>query len=266
MEHEDAAPADCDQQRVPAGFRVQGSGSAKSNPQSAIPNPQSAYAAFPRRRFDGEAIRDAMLAAAGLLDRTAGGPGVMPPLPSELTSTLLKNQWQEDPTDANHYRRSIYLFARRNLRYPLFDTFDRPDANASCPQRSVSTTALQSLQMVNSEFALLCARHLAGQAGGSGFRVRGSGQKPGPSSQGPGERKLVPWLVRRVFNREATEREVQLLEKFLTDQTDLLRSEGRNAEELALPIGAEGDDPYAAAALVDLCLALFNASEFVTID
>jgi hypothetical protein len=35
---------------------------------------------------------------------------------------------------------------------------------------------------------------------------------------------------------------------------------------LALPIGTRPDDPYAAAALVDLCLALFNASEFVTID
>jgi hypothetical protein len=76
----------------------------------------------------------------------------------------------------------------------------------------------------------------------------------------------VRWLVRRVFHREATKREVQLMETFLTDQTELLRSEARNVEELALPIGTEADDPYAAAALVDLCLALFNASEFVTID
>jgi hypothetical protein len=208
---------------------------------------------FPRRRLDGEAIRDAMLSAAGLLDRQAGGPGVMPPLPGELTGTLLKGQWQEDPTEANHYRRSIYLFARRNLRYPLFDAFDRPDANASCPQRSQSTTALQSLQMVNSEFALLCARHLAGEVERGGQRAESREEQ-------------ILWLVRRVFNRDATEREVQLLEKFLKDQTVLLRSEGRTAEELALPIGTRPDDPYAAAALVDLCLALFNASEFVTID
>ena len=239
-------------------------GSGVQSPKSKVQSEQDSglatgdsglglYAQFPRLRLSGEAIRDAMLSAAGLLDRQAGGPGVMPPLPSELTSTLLKNQWQEDPTEGNHYRRSIYLFARRNLRYPLFDTFDRPDANASCPQRSQSTTALQSLQMVNSEFALLCARHLAGQGESRGQRAESREEQ-------------VRWLIRRVYNRAATEREVQLLKRFLADQTELLRREGRKAEELALPIGAEADDPYAAAALVDLCLALFNASEFVTID
>jgi hypothetical protein len=46
-----------------------------------------------RQQLDGEAIRDAMLAAAGLLTAERGGPGVMPPLPQELLSTLLKNQW-----------------------------------------------------------------------------------------------------------------------------------------------------------------------------
>jgi hypothetical protein len=248
--------------RQGSGGRGQTSEVRGQNGDSQIPNPKSQIstlpdasllATFPHQRLSGESIRDAMLAAAGLLDRQAGGPGVMPPLPGELTGTLLKGQWQEDPAEANHYRRSIYLFARRNLRYPLFDAFDRPDANASCPQRSQSTTALQSLQMVNSEFALLCARHLAGEVERGGQRAES-------------KREQVPWLVRRVFGREATEHEVKLLEKFLTDQTDLLRSEGRSAEELALPIGTQADDPYAAAALVDLCLALFNASEFVTID
>ena len=143
-------------------------------PLSPSPAPSvdpSLLSTFPRRRLDGETIRDAMLAAAGLLDRQGGGPGVMPPLPEELTSTLLKNQWKSSPREGDHYRRSIYLFARRNLRYPIFDTFDRPDANGSCPARNVSTTALQSLQMVNSEFTLHCARHLAGQAESRGQRA-----------------------------------------------------------------------------------------------
>jgi len=48
---------------------------------------------FPRRRLSGEAIRDAVLAAAGELNRQAGGPGVRPPLPPEMIRTLLKNQW-----------------------------------------------------------------------------------------------------------------------------------------------------------------------------
>jgi hypothetical protein len=72
--------------------------------------------------------------------------------------------------------------------------------------------------------------------------------------------------VRRVFGRDATGQEIQLLEQFLVRQTELLRREGRDPTALALPIGGRSDDPYASAALVDLCLALFNASEFVYVD
>src|SRR5207249_8142149 len=124
---------------------------AASTPQSAIRNPQSGadsdnalYSHFPRRRLEGEAIRDAMLAAAGLLTSERGGPGVMPPLPEELLGTLLKGQWTTSKREADHYKRSIYVFARRNLRLPVFEAFDRPDGNATCPIRTRSTTAPQS--------------------------------------------------------------------------------------------------------------------------
>jgi hypothetical protein len=50
---------------------------------------------------------------------------------------------------------------RRNLRYPMFEAFDRPDTNVSCPQRNQSTTATQSLTMLNSEFTLRIASSLA---------------------------------------------------------------------------------------------------------
>ena len=119
------------------------------------------YSRYPRRRLEGEKLRDAMLSVAGLLDNQMRGASVMPPLPTELTGTLLKGQWQTSRSEADHYRRSIYIFARRNLRYPLFDLFDRPDAGASCPQRSQTTTAMQALQMLNSELSARCATALA---------------------------------------------------------------------------------------------------------
>ena len=69
--------------------------------------------------------------------------------------------------EAEHFRRSAYLFARRNLRYPMFEVFDRPAANASCARRHVSTTATQSLMLMNPEFsaerAQETARRLAGE-------------------------------------------------------------------------------------------------------
>jgi hypothetical protein len=84
-------------------------------------------------------------------------------LPAEVAATLLnQNQWIVSPDSEDHRRRSIYLFVRRNLRYPLFDAFDRPDTNASCPRRNRSTIAPQALILLNSEFSLDAARHLAG--------------------------------------------------------------------------------------------------------
>ena len=43
---------------------------------------------------------------------------------------------------------------------PDFEAFDRPDANASCPRRGRSTTAPQSLMLLNSEFSDARARDL----------------------------------------------------------------------------------------------------------
>ena len=116
---------------------------------------------FPRRRLDGESLRDSVLAVAGLLSPRRTGQGVRPPLPPELVSTLLRNQWPVSPDKRDHDRRSIYLFVRRNLRFPIFDAFDKPDTNASCARRNVSTTAPQALFLYNSSDTLRAARALA---------------------------------------------------------------------------------------------------------
>jgi len=121
------------------------------------------YSRFPRQRMDAEEIRDSMLLVSGLLNAERGGEGVMPPIPDELVGTLLKGQWQVSEFKSDHVRRSIYTFARRNLRYPLLDAFDRPDAGASCPKRYRSTTATQALQMLNSQFSLECSQGLREQ-------------------------------------------------------------------------------------------------------
>jgi len=116
---------------------------------------------FPRQRLQGEVIRDAMLSAAGILNRRTGGPGVRPPLPIELRNTLLKDQWNVTEDTFEHNRRSIYIFARRNLRFPIFEAFDRPAADESCSRRNVSTTAPQALHLLNSEFSFQMAELIA---------------------------------------------------------------------------------------------------------
>ena len=114
-----------------------------------------------RRRLTGEMLRDTLLFTSGEMNGLRGGPGVRPPLPKEITSTLLRNQWPVSPQVEEHRRRSIYIFARRNLRFPLFDLFDRPAGAETCSRRMTSTTAPQSLALLNSEFVRQSARRLA---------------------------------------------------------------------------------------------------------
>jgi len=115
-----------------------------------------------RRRLDGEAIRDALLSACGELNTALGGPGVFPPLPSELTKLSSKGAiWPVSPHPGDQNRRSLYIFVRRNLRYPFFEAFDRPDAGTSCPRRPVTTTAPQALSLLNSTLSVESARALA---------------------------------------------------------------------------------------------------------
>jgi hypothetical protein len=188
-----------------------------------------------RLRLDGESIRDAMLVSARRLSTRRGGPGVMPPLPSELLSTLLKKQWEVSPDEEDHRRRSIYLFVRRNLRYPLFDVFDRPDTNASCPERNRSTTAPQALWQLNSEFSLAAARDLAA------YVTSQAGNEP---------REQIALAYRRTLCRPPMDEELASAIEFLDRQKQRLQENERPAAE----------------ALAHLCLALFNLNEFVYLD
>jgi Protein of unknown function (DUF1553)/Protein of unknown function (DUF1549) len=193
------------------------------------------WARMSRQRLTGEEIRDAMLAAADGLSQRRGGPGVRPPLPKEMLITLLKRQWPLSPDERDHRRRSVYLFVRRNLRFPIFRVFDKPDLNLSCPRRNRSTTAPQSLLLLNSRFSLDAARRL------SRF-VR--------EHSGVDRTKQIATAVRLTLGRWPTPRESRALRQFLHTAESRLRKEGRDAAD----------------ALTDLCLVLFNLNEFIYVD
>jgi hypothetical protein len=118
-----------------------------------------------RQRLDGEAIRDALLAISGRLNPAMGGPSVFPELPPELKRLSSKGAvWPVSPRVEDRERRSLYVFVRRNLRFPFFEVFDRPDTNVSCPQRPVTTIAPQALTLLNSPLAHDAAKELATRA------------------------------------------------------------------------------------------------------
>ncbi|HEU5117916.1 MAG TPA: DUF1549 and DUF1553 domain-containing protein, partial [Isosphaeraceae bacterium] len=107
-----------------------------------------------RQRLDGETLRDALLAVSGRLNPEQGGPPIFPELPEELTKLSNKGAvWPVSNRRLDRDRRSLYVFIRRNLRYPFFEAFDRPDTNVSCPRRPVTTIAPQALTLLNSQLA-----------------------------------------------------------------------------------------------------------------
>jgi Protein of unknown function (DUF1553)/Protein of unknown function (DUF1549) len=112
-----------------------------------------------RCRLEGEIIRDSLLAVSGRLNDKMGGPGVFPPLPPE--SKVSAKDWPVTAAVDEHCRRSVYLFARRNLRIPFLETFDLPDSNQSCPKRQQSTTGPQALALLNSAEVTAAAQALA---------------------------------------------------------------------------------------------------------
>ena len=156
---------------------------------------------FPRQRLEGEVIRDAMLSVAGVLNRKAGGLGVRPPLPAELRSTLLKDQWNVTEDVSEHNRRSIYVFARRNLRFPIFEAFDRPAANESCSRRNISTTAPQALHLLNSEFSWKMAALVAKQICEDDSNVD----------------QQIDAAFQRIINREPTSDELAEASRFIAE-------------------------------------------------
>ena len=116
-------------------------------------------------------IRDSSLLVAGLLNPKVGGPSVFPELPEGMPAP--RGGWKlSAPEERN--RRSVYIFVRRNTRYPMLEAFDMPDTHESCSRRDVTTTAPQALTMLNDKVALEWAQAFAGRAlAGAGSGGRG---------------------------------------------------------------------------------------------
>ncbi len=117
---------------------------------------------MPRLRLEAEIIRDAMLAVAGNLDRTLGGPCIYPYIDPKLFQSSTKRTWPGKPDDdPATWRRSLYVYSKRSIRYPLFETFDQPNLINSCERRNRSTIAPQALLLMNNNFVLLEAQKFA---------------------------------------------------------------------------------------------------------
>lgn len=202
---------------------------------------------FPRQRLEGETIRDSALAVAGLLNPAMGGPSVFPELPTGMPAPM--GGWKVSAKEDERHRRSVYIFVRRNTRYPMFDAFDEPDPHESCPRRNVTTSPIQALTLLNSQLTLEWAESFAGRV---------------LENAGPSVDKQIDTAFRLAYGRGPDAEEAKTSESFFQSQREIITERESKGETLSLPSKLpDGADRAGAATLVDFCHTLLNMDEFV---
>lgn len=184
-----------------------------------------------KQRMEAEVVRDAVLAVSGKLNGKLGGPGIKPRIRAELLDASQRNKWPVLKTEgAEQWRRSIYIYVKRQLLMPSMELFDAPTTTDSCALRTQSTVPTQALVLMNDEFVEEQAGYLSRRAKAEAGDV-------------------LPRIVERLFlltlSRKPTEQRLQQSLEFLRDRAQAGDSE---------------------TALKDLAHVLLNSSEFVYIE
>ncbi|MCA9037569.1 MAG: DUF1549 domain-containing protein, partial [Planctomycetaceae bacterium] len=199
------------------------------------------------QRLEAEVMRDAMLAVSETLNLKMGGPGFKPYISPE--ANLARNIKGEGypknaPDDASTRRRSVYMFHKRLIPYPMFQAFDRPDLMTSCARRQNTTVAPQAMVVLNDRFV----RSVAGDF------ARLLVQRQSGNSV-PAEFELQPTFEAAYeisFARLPTKSEIATSIQFIEAQVKT-RS-GRSEPNPRLE------------AMTDYCQSLFGLNEFLYVD
>ncbi len=156
---------------------------------------------MPGRRLEGEVIRDSILAVSGRLNRARGGPGVYPRLPEAMKDQMLVKNWPawEPSSGPDSRKKSVYVFQRRQLALPLLEMLDAPVPQVSLEERPISTTAVQSLAMLNGRLVAEESQYFAARL------EREAGQDP---------QDQVRLAFRLAFSRAPTEAELRRYNDF----------------------------------------------------
>lgn len=220
--------------------------SSVARPELAGRDPHNTLVARQARlRLPAEAVRDAALAAGGLLNRTVGGPSVRPPQPESVSKEGFDNKW-EPSKGADRYRRGLYTFLQRTSPFAQFVTFDLPDTSRSCARRERSNTPLQALNLLNDPVFVEAAQALAARV------LR--------EEKGSSTRRLERAFLLALSRPPSAAESARLL-GCLTQQRALFAADPSAARRLA-PETASQADPVEHAAWVTLASVLLNLDEF----
>ncbi len=238
-------------------------------------------AVFRPRRLTAEEIRDSMLLVSGELNREVGGLPVKPEINLEVALNprmlqfSLAPAYQPSPTISERNRRSIYVFRSRGLADPLFEVFNQPNPDESCELRDASSITPQVFALFHSEAST--TRSIA-------MALRLNAESPSLADR-------VSRAVQLAFGRQPTLEERSMLHEHVVQMvayhqdhtpepieppTEVERSLVEEMSGLAFNYVERLDtfedyehhtQPWEVdaetRALADLCLLLFNTSEFL---
>jgi Protein of unknown function (DUF1553) len=161
------------------------------------------------------------------------------------------NLWQTSTDPRDYNRRSLYIFTRRSVAYPLLETFDMSSPQQVHSKRDVTTTPLQALVLYNNDQVFGWSQALAGRV------IREAGDN---------ESARLERLYQILFARNPDAQEKTTLLSFLDSHEKVIKDKGEDGKQsLALPTGgidARALNPLREAAFVDLVHAVANSNDF----
>ena len=199
------------------------------------------------QRLEAEVLRDSMLAVSGKLNFQTYGPAFKPPIaPEAMVARNVKGAYPTDIEDSpDTFRRSVYMFRKRVVPYPLLQAFDAPDSLQSCGRRDRTTVAPQALALLNDPFVRDRSVDFAD-------RLLESMVAP---QRGAFDAHVTK-AYELALNRQPTAEEMSASVAFLH-----LQQERRQARD-----PSQSADAIRRLALADFCQTLFFLNEFIYVD
>lgn len=210
-----------------------------------------------RYRMPAEMIRDNALAVSGLLVNKIGGKSVYPYQPEGMWEALNDKRWrynylQEDGEGL--YRRSIYTVVKRTSIRPSMQIFDAPDRNFCTVKRTISSSPLQALVLLNDPQFIEAARMLAIK----------SMQEAGAETN-----NRFTYIFMLLTGRNPNSKEMDLLQKMYAAELENFSKHPEKANQF-LNVGyrkcdtKDKEQSAITASLANIALSLMNTDEFFT--
>ncbi len=229
--------------------------SAQVTEKSQQKDPENKYLTHaPRQRLKAEFIRDMVLASAGLLSGTIGGPSVKPYQPKGIWEAATSGRGElatyRQDNGESLYRRGLYTFIKLTVPPPSLTMFDASNRDQCEVARLQTNTPLQALVMMNDPTVMEASRVLAQTL----------------LAQKTGTAEKLEKAFRRILCRRPTDKEKSIVNTYFEEQLAQFRQSKLSAEK-TLAVGEyprdASLDKTTTAALMKAINLLYNMEEAI---